>query len=527
MLLDKVLQQFHGFLDGLRRATPLPGGSSAAPSALRKSPVELLSDFYDDEEEGLVPLVLVAGASGRTGRLIVRKLLLQGFRVRALVRNLVPETLDELGTGCEYVKADLLDKDSLLEAVYGVDKVISAISDDSGHEAEAVSNLLKAFQDARFLEFGRRDSAKVTIFKFNKPRHFSLWTCSENRQTAVVAAGGREQSIPDQNALGNTNPSVLSNASGKGINDNARLRDPLSYTFFEMNDFGNAVFRGKIRDVYRGQAEVFTTSFSEKPLNFRGFSGIILRCLGDGQRYSLVIRTKSGMDRGVQFISTFSTAPARKWITVRLAFPDFLPQRLVDGILLRGEIRDATVFDFSEITQVGLQYEARENFSLASLGVSNSGAGSFSLTVDYMKAFRTQDEPEFILLSCMVIQSDLAAAERKRFMEEALKTCGLSYCIMRTGLLTDEPGGMNSITFDQTQIDTRGQGTGLVVSEMIRTPFARKISRADVADVCVASLLDARACNVTFDLFTSPYAPTTRVPTRNYSALFETLKPNT
>ncbi|KAK4529418.1 hypothetical protein CCYA_CCYA01G0275 [Cyanidiococcus yangmingshanensis] len=527
MLFDGVFRQFQSFLEALRRTTPLSEGSGKQATAVPRNAPDLPADFYDDDEEGLIPLVLVAGAAGRTGRLIVRKLLLQGFRVRALVRNLSPETLDELGTGCEYAKADLLDKDSLLEAVYGVDKVICTISGDSGREEEAVSNLLKAFQDARFLEFGRRDSAKVTIFKLNRPRHFSLWSCPENQQTTMVTATSREENTTDSDTLAAAKARNSPNLSNGGLIENSRLRDRLSSTVFELNNYGNAVFRGKLRDVYRGQAEVFTTNFSENPLNFSGFSGMILRCLGDGQRYSLVIRTRTGNANGMQFISTFSTMPARKWITVRLAFPDFVPQRLSDRALLRGEIRDATVFDFSEITQIGIQYEARENLTSYSFDGFPSRKGTFYLTMDYLKAFRTQDEPEFILVSCMGVQRDLVEITRKRDIEEALKTCGLSYCIMRTGVLTDEPGGLNSIAFDQTQIENRDLSTGLVAAEVVRTPFAKKISRADVADVCVASLLDARACNVTFDLFDSPYAPTTRAPTRNYSALFETLKPNT
>jgi hypothetical protein len=527
MLLDGFFRQFQSVVEGLRRLAPLSDATSAPPVKLRLRKLDPTPELYNIEEEGLVPLVLVAGATGRTGRLVVRKLLLQGFRVRALVRDLRPETLDELGTGCEYAKADLLDKDSVLEALYGVDKVICVVSDEAERETEAITNLIRAFQDARFLEFGRKDSAKITIFKFNKPRHFALWARPENLQTAVVKAyqnevGGVDQLLQDNNE--DQSAPVMPQAA---MEESGRLRDPLSSTFFQLNDFGNAVFHGKIRDIYRGQAEVFTTSFARKPLNFQGFSGLILRCLGDGQRYSLIIRTKSGDRAGIQFISTFSTTPSRKWITLRFSFPDFIPQRTSDGALLQAEIRDASVYDFSEITQIGFLYEARNNLSIRSLSNPGSRKGTFMLTLDYMKAFRTQDEPEFVLVSCMGTHADMEEISRKRSIEDALKAGGLSYCIIRTGVLTDEPGGVTSITFDQSQIQGRGLPSGVVVSEIVRTPFTKKISRADVADVCVASLLDARACNVTFNVFSSAYAPTTRIPTRNYSALFETLKPNT
>lgn len=58
----------------------------------------------DDEDSAMgedlefVPQVLVIGATGRTGLIIVRKLLLRGFRVAVLVRSLSTDTLNRLGT---------------------------------------------------------------------------------------------------------------------------------------------------------------------------------------------------------------------------------------------------------------------------------------------------------------------------------------------------------------------------------------------------------------------------------------------
>ena len=49
------------------------------------------------EDLEFVPQVLVVGATGRTGLIIVRKLLLRGFRVSVLVRSLSTETLNRLG----------------------------------------------------------------------------------------------------------------------------------------------------------------------------------------------------------------------------------------------------------------------------------------------------------------------------------------------------------------------------------------------------------------------------------------------
>jgi uncharacterized protein YbjT (DUF2867 family) len=76
---------------------------------------------FDSADE--VPEVLVVGATGETGRVVVRKLLLRGFRVRVLVRNLYSSTLDLLGTGVTYTQGDLSTMSSIVDAVSGVDKV--------------------------------------------------------------------------------------------------------------------------------------------------------------------------------------------------------------------------------------------------------------------------------------------------------------------------------------------------------------------------------------------------------------------
>lgn len=65
-------------------------------------------------------LNLVTGANGHLGNNLVRALLAQGETVRASVRN--PQNRAPFtGLDCEIVKADLMDKPSLLKALEGVD----------------------------------------------------------------------------------------------------------------------------------------------------------------------------------------------------------------------------------------------------------------------------------------------------------------------------------------------------------------------------------------------------------------------
>ncbi len=78
-----------------------------------------------EEPSGPPGSVLVAGATGQTGRLIVAGLLTAGYRVRALVRNSVKA--GPLGAGVELVTGDVRQPATLLAAMTGVSAVISAI----------------------------------------------------------------------------------------------------------------------------------------------------------------------------------------------------------------------------------------------------------------------------------------------------------------------------------------------------------------------------------------------------------------
>lgn len=70
--------------------------------------------------------VLVVGATGRVGRILVRKLLLRGYKVKALVRRREGKLRDELQaipSAVEIVEGDVGDVDSCQQAVRGVSKV--------------------------------------------------------------------------------------------------------------------------------------------------------------------------------------------------------------------------------------------------------------------------------------------------------------------------------------------------------------------------------------------------------------------
>ena len=92
------------------------------------------------------PRVLVAGATGQLGRVIVRKLLTSGTRVRALARN--RDALSRLASGAEIAPVDLRDVPKLTEACRGVDHIVATANNNMGKGPTSPSRIdLSAYQN--------------------------------------------------------------------------------------------------------------------------------------------------------------------------------------------------------------------------------------------------------------------------------------------------------------------------------------------------------------------------------------------
>jgi len=113
--------------------------------------------------------VLVAGATGQTGQLIVKHLQSQGYRVHALVRD-IAKARDQLGPDVEYEQGDVKDAASLTAAMSGIDAVISSIG-ARGKEGpdrpemvdyQGVRNLVDAAKAAHVRQFVMVSSRGVT-----------------------------------------------------------------------------------------------------------------------------------------------------------------------------------------------------------------------------------------------------------------------------------------------------------------------------------------------------------------------------
>lgn len=90
--------------------------------------------------------ILVAGATGDLGGRIIKALVKNGARVRALVREgSDPAALDILSSsGVQLIKADLTDRNALIAACTGISCVVSALAGLREVIVDAQELLLKA-----------------------------------------------------------------------------------------------------------------------------------------------------------------------------------------------------------------------------------------------------------------------------------------------------------------------------------------------------------------------------------------------
>lgn len=110
--------------------------------------------------ETAADLVLVAGATGRTGQEVVSELLANGYRVRAFVRD-ADTARTKLGEDIDYAVGDVRRRETIDAALDGVSAIISSIGasrDDPSNGPEfvdygGVKNLVEAAADAGLSQF--------------------------------------------------------------------------------------------------------------------------------------------------------------------------------------------------------------------------------------------------------------------------------------------------------------------------------------------------------------------------------------
>ncbi|XP_052181736.1 protein HIGH CHLOROPHYLL FLUORESCENCE PHENOTYPE 173, chloroplastic isoform X1 [Diospyros lotus] len=396
--------------------------------------------------------VLVVGATSRVGRIVVRKLMLRGYSVKALVRRADQQVVDMLPTSVEVAIGDVGDSSSLKAAVEGCNKIIycatarSSITGDLNRvDHQGVYNLTKAFQDYNNklaqLRAGKSSKSKLLLAKFRSQDSLNGW---------LVRQGTYFQDV------------VAAKYDG-GMN-----------ATFEFTEDGHAVFSGYV--FTRGGFVELSKKLS-LPLGstLDRYEGIILSVGGNGRSYVLILEAGPSADttQSKMYFARFSTKVG--FCRVRIPFSSFRPVKPDDPPL-----------DPFLVHTLTIRFEPRRQRPIEGPSGSKQDLRSFKFVVEYIKALPAGQETDFILVSCTGLGIEPTRREQvlraKKAGEDSLRRSGLGYTIIRPGPLKEEPGGQRALIFDQGNRISQG------------------ISCADVADICVKALHDSTARNKSFDV---------------------------
>lgn len=382
------------------------------------------SEWLSSSDTDTRPEVLVVGATGELGRVLVKRLLLENkVRVRVLVRDLYSSTINKLGTGVTYCQGDLGNMESLEYAVTDLDKIVFCAGHESStratdltngvnvndlvqrsQEAEKVDshglrNLVHAYLNVRHADYGTSQTAKRVLFKFRSASaDFDLFDVTESIGVADSA----------NSRYRNTQTSHAQKCSWK------------------ENKFSHGIFTGQVTRY--GEASVSSVRLRSRndpneglDLQSSGFAGFVCRICSNGGVYEAFLRTEAYERLGVEYVCEFKTASKSpkmhnddnyntsrdKFCTVRLDFSDFRPRMRPDAM---NKVKQRALLNLSDIPrfvgkdvrQIGFRYRGENNSpirSSAPTSIASSNWSKFYLALDYIKLYRSQPEPEFVYLS--------------------------------------------------------------------------------------------------------------------------------
>ncbi|XP_038896138.1 protein HIGH CHLOROPHYLL FLUORESCENCE PHENOTYPE 173, chloroplastic [Benincasa hispida] len=447
-LFDEVWRKFSG-LGQISRTTRMDDKEALDALLIREGP---MCEFAIPGAQNTT--VLVVGATSRIGRIVVRKLMLRGYSVKALVRKADEDIVNVLPRSVEIVIGDVGDANTLKAAVEGCNKIIycatarSTITADLFRvDHQGVYNITKAFQDYNNklaqLRAGKSSKSKLLLSKFKSEVSLSGWEVRQGTYFQDVIATKYDGGMDAK---------------------------------FEYTETGEAVFSGYV--FTRGGYVELSTKLS-LPLGstLDRYEGIILSVGGNGRSYVLILEAGPSADttQSKLYFSRFSTKAG--FCRVRIPFSSFRPVKPDDPPL-----------DPFLVHTLTIRFEPRRQRPVEgpAAGVKQQDLRSFKLILEYIKALPTGQETDFILVSCTGSGVEPTRREQvlkaKRAGEDSLRRSGLGYTIIRPGPLKEEPGGQRALIFDQGNRITQA------------------ISCADVADICVKALHDSTARNKSFDV---------------------------
>ncbi|KAK8914634.1 hypothetical protein KSP39_PZI024418 [Platanthera zijinensis] len=282
------------------------------------------------------------------------------------------------------------------------------------------------------------------------------------------------------------------------------------------------IFKGVVSTANNGGFTSIRTKNFDVPEDLSPYDGLRLEVKGDGHRYKLIVRTSADWDT-VGYTASFDTINGH-WQTIQIPFSSLRP------VFRARTVADALPFDPSTIISLQLMYSKFEyDGKLNPSFIEGAFQLPFSRISAYIKepitsrfvhvssAGVTRPERPGLDLSkqppAVRLNKELDFILTYKLKgEDLIRESGIPYSIIRPCALTEEPAGADLI-FDQGDNITG------------------KISRDEVARICVAALESPYACDKTFEVksavpFSEPFTvdPCNPPPEKDYDEYFRTLK---
>lgn len=421
-----------------------------------------------------VGVILVAGATGGVGKRVVQRSLQQGYKVRALVRD-IDKARSILGNDIDLVVADITQPETLTPLVMADIQAVICCTAVRVQPVEGdTADRAKYYQGVKFYQ---------PEIVGDTPENVEY----QGVKNLVEAAAKYLPQAKEKLIFDFTKPSAELKDNWGALDD--VVMGGVSASNIQLVE-NTALFAGNVSTANSGGFASVRTKNFDPPFNLSGYEGVKLRVKGDGQRYKIFLRTDTTWD-GIGYSYSFDTV-ANTWIDIQIPFADLIP------VFRAKVVKDAPPLEKSRICSFQLMLSKFEHDGALNPKFS---PGGFTFQLESIKAYGGTALPQFILVSsagvtrpgrpginldeeppAVKLNDQLGGILTWKLKgEDSLRESGIPYTIIRPCALTEDAGGKELI-FEQGD-NIRG-----------------KISREDVAELCVQALKLGKASNVTFEV---------------------------
>ncbi|MEH1945828.1 MAG: CIA30 family protein [Nostoc sp.] len=421
-----------------------------------------------------VGVILVAGATGGVGKRVVQRSRKLGYKVRALVRD-IDKARSILGNDIDLVVADITQPETLTPLVMADIQAVICCTAVRVQPVEGdTADRAKYYQGVKFYQ---------PEIVGDTPENVEY----QGVKNLVEAAAKYLPQAKEKLIFDFTKPSAELKDNWGALDD--VVMGGVSASNIQLVE-NTALFAGNVSTANSGGFASVRTKNFDPPFNLSGYEGVKLRVKGDGQRYKIFLRTDTTWD-GIGYSYSFDTV-ANTWIDIQIPFADLTP------VFRAKVVKDAPPIEQSRICSFQLMLSKFEYDGALNPKFS---AGGFTFQLESIKAYGGTALPQFILVSsagvtrpgrpginldeeppAVKLNDQLGGILTWKLKgEDSLRESGIPYTIIRPCALTEDAGGKELI-FEQGD-NIRG-----------------KISREDVAELCVQALKLGKASNVTFEV---------------------------